>query len=89
MATSGIERVTVLGGGVLGSQIAWHSAFRGKTVTVFDVEAAGIASCQRLTRSLGPFIGTMRPLVTNRSQRQTVGSVTAQILARRLRRRIW
>jgi 3-hydroxybutyryl-CoA dehydrogenase len=54
MTTSGIERVTVLGGGVLGSQIAWHSAFRGKTVTVFDVEAAGIASCQRAHEEFGP-----------------------------------
>ena len=54
MTTSGIERVTVLGGGVLGSQIAWHSAFKGKTVTVFDIEAAGIASCQRAHDEFGP-----------------------------------
>lgn len=32
----GIDRVTVLGAGVLGGQIAWHSAFKGKTVAVYD-----------------------------------------------------
>jgi 3-hydroxybutyryl-CoA dehydrogenase len=31
-----IERVTVLGGGVLGGQIAWHSAFKGKRVVLYD-----------------------------------------------------
>lgn len=33
---SGIDRLTVLGAGVLGGQIAWHSAFKGKTVVVYD-----------------------------------------------------
>ncbi len=36
MATSNIDRLTVLGAGVLGGQIAWHSAFKGKTVVVYD-----------------------------------------------------
>lgn len=36
MANSNIERLTVLGAGVLGGQIAWHSAFKGKTVVVYD-----------------------------------------------------
>src|SRR5262249_46136081 len=36
MAASNIDRVTVLGAGVLGGQIAWHSAFKGKTVVVYD-----------------------------------------------------
>ncbi|MEJ2542206.1 MAG: 3-hydroxyacyl-CoA dehydrogenase [Gemmatimonadota bacterium] len=36
MAGSGLDRVTVLGAGVLGGQIAWHSAYQGKTVAVYD-----------------------------------------------------
>lgn len=33
---SGVDHLTVLGAGVLGGQIAWHSAFKGKTVVVYD-----------------------------------------------------
>jgi len=36
MTSSGLDRLTVLGAGVLGGQIAWHSAFRGKTVVSYD-----------------------------------------------------
>jgi 3-hydroxybutyryl-CoA dehydrogenase len=48
MSKSNINRVTVLGAGVLGGQIAWHSAFKGKTVVVYDpydeaLEKAGVA----------------------------------------------
>ena len=43
---SSIQRVTVLGGGVLGGQIAWHSAFKGKTVIVLDVDDAAIGRCR-------------------------------------------
>lgn len=32
-----LSRVTVLGAGVLGGQIAWHSAFKGKTVVLYDI----------------------------------------------------
>ena len=36
MANSNIDRLTVLGAGVLGGQIGWHSAFKGKTVVIYD-----------------------------------------------------
>lgn len=36
MTSSGLDRLTVLGAGVLGGQIAWHSAFKGKTVVSYD-----------------------------------------------------
>jgi 3-hydroxyacyl-CoA dehydrogenase len=36
MANSNLVRLTVLGAGVLGGQIAWHSSFKGKTVVVYD-----------------------------------------------------
>lgn len=40
--TQQLNRVAVLGGGVLGSQIAWHSAYFGKTVTIYDVFEEGL-----------------------------------------------
>jgi 3-hydroxyacyl-CoA dehydrogenase len=43
---SNLQKLTVLGGGVLGGQIAWHSAFMGKDVVVYDVGAEAIARCQ-------------------------------------------
>jgi 3-hydroxybutyryl-CoA dehydrogenase len=36
MSNSTLDRLTVLGAGVLGGQIAWHSAFKGKTVVLYD-----------------------------------------------------
>jgi len=36
MSRSHLDRLTVLGAGVLGSQIGWHSAFKGKTVVIYD-----------------------------------------------------
>jgi 3-hydroxyacyl-CoA dehydrogenase len=36
MSQSHLDRLTVLGAGVLGGQIGWHSAFKGKTVVLYD-----------------------------------------------------
>jgi len=36
MSRSSLDKVTVLGAGVLGGQIGWHSAFKGKTVVIYD-----------------------------------------------------
>jgi 3-hydroxyacyl-CoA dehydrogenase len=36
MGNSNLDRLTVLGAGVLGGQIAWHSSFKGKTVAIYD-----------------------------------------------------
>ena len=37
MSGSGLNKLTVLGAGVLGGQIAWQSAFCGKSVVVYDL----------------------------------------------------
>ena len=37
MSRSRLDRLTVLGAGVLGGQIGWHSAFKGKTVVIYDL----------------------------------------------------
>ena len=42
---SSLDRVTVLGSGVLGGQISWHSAFKGKTVAVYDIDQEALARC--------------------------------------------
>ncbi len=44
---SKINRVTVLGAGVLGGQIAWHSAFKGKQVTIYEPFEKGIEACKQ------------------------------------------
>lgn len=41
-----LDTLTVLGGGVLGAQIAWHSAFRGKNATVYDAFEKGLENCR-------------------------------------------
>ena len=39
---SGLQRVTVLGTGVLGAQIAFQCAFHGKSVTAYNIDAAAL-----------------------------------------------
>src|SRR5829696_389125 len=43
---SGLNTVTLLGAGVLGGQIAWHSAFKDKTVAVYDIAGDAIERCR-------------------------------------------
>ncbi|WP_321882899.1 3-hydroxyacyl-CoA dehydrogenase [Burkholderia cepacia] len=43
---SNIKNVTVLGSGVLGGQIAWHTAFKGKNVVVYDIAADALERCK-------------------------------------------
>jgi 3-hydroxyacyl-CoA dehydrogenase len=46
MTASKLDNLTVVGAGVLGGQIAWHSAFKGKTVVVYDVSEDALAGCR-------------------------------------------
>lgn len=46
MAASGLEKLTVAGSGVLGGQIAWQSAFKGKIVSVYDLNEEGLDNCR-------------------------------------------
>jgi 3-hydroxyacyl-CoA dehydrogenase len=43
---SNLQKVTVLGGGVLGGQIAWHSAFKDKDVVVYDISDDALDRCR-------------------------------------------
>ena len=46
MTTSGLKNLTVVGAGVLGGQIAWQSAFKGKAVVVYDLNEQGLDNCR-------------------------------------------
>jgi len=43
---SSLNHITLLGCGVLGGQIAWHSAFKGKTVVVYDIAEDALQRCR-------------------------------------------
>ena len=43
---STVKNLTVLGSGVLGSQIAWHSAYKCKNVVVYDISAEALERCR-------------------------------------------
>ena len=47
-----IEQVTVAGGGVLGSQIAYQCAFKGKNVTVYDIGDEAVAAAKERVEAL-------------------------------------
>lgn len=44
--THKLNNLTVLGAGVLGGQIAWHSAFKGKNVVVYDLFDDALQRCR-------------------------------------------
>jgi 3-hydroxybutyryl-CoA dehydrogenase len=46
MSESHLENITLLGAGVLGGQIAWHSAFKGKSVVVYDLHEEALVNCR-------------------------------------------
>lgn len=46
MPNQQLSGLTVLGAGVLGGQIAWHSAFKGKQVVVYDLYQKGLDQCR-------------------------------------------
>ena len=47
-----IHNVTVAGGGVLGSQIAYQSAFKGKKVTIYDINDQAVAAAEERVKNL-------------------------------------
>lgn len=49
-----IQHVTVAGGGVLGSQIAFQTAFKGYNVTLYDINEKAVKHAQLLISQLQP-----------------------------------
>ena len=46
MTASNLNNLTVVGAGVLGGQIGWQSAFKGKNVVIYDVTEQGLSNCR-------------------------------------------
>lgn len=46
MTDTQLTKLTVIGAGILGGQIEWHSAFRGKNVIVYDLYEEGLEKCR-------------------------------------------
>ena len=44
--SSGLKNLSMIGAGVLGGQIAWQSAFKGKQVVVYDINQEGLERCK-------------------------------------------
>lgn len=55
-----INNVTIAGGGVLGSQIAWQTAFMGFNVTVYDAFENGLENCRQLHKKYADLFITSR-----------------------------
>ena len=45
MSDQSLNAMSVLGSGVLGGQIAWQSAYKGKTVVVYDISQDALEQC--------------------------------------------
>lgn len=56
-----IEKITVLGGGVLGSQIAFQAAHAGLPVVVHDLDDAAVEAAGRRLDALVPVYATQAP----------------------------
>jgi 3-hydroxyacyl-CoA dehydrogenase len=50
---SSLTKIAVLGSGLLGGQIAWHSAFKGKKVVVYDIAQESIDRCRAAHEQYG------------------------------------
>lgn len=49
-----IKTVTIAGGGVLGSQIAYQTAFKGLTVTLYDINDQALSTAKQHVAALAP-----------------------------------
>ncbi len=80
---STVNHVAVLGSGVLGGQIAWHSAFKGKHVAVYDISDEALARCRAAQEQyaaiyLTPEVGASEAEVEATRQRLTFTTDLAQ-----------
>lgn len=70
-----LNNLTVIGAGVLGGQIAWHSAFRGKNVSVYDLYEEGLERC-RTAHQTYAHIYTQDLDATEKDVQETQGRLT-------------
>ena len=71
-----IRHVTVLGSGVLGSQIAFQSAFHGFAVTVYDISAEILEKAQQRLSGLAGVYAAEAPGGTDAKAAQALANIT-------------
>lgn len=71
-----IRHVTVLGSGVLGSQIAFQSAFHGFTVTVYDISSEILEQAQQRLSDLAGVYAAEAPGGTDAKAAQALANIT-------------
>ena len=74
--TNSIERVTVLGTGVLGSQIAFQSAFKGFTVTAYDINDEVLEAAKARFEKLAETYANEVPDARDGKAREALGRLT-------------
>lgn len=81
-----VNHLTVLGSGVLGGQIAWHSAFRGKTVAVYDISEDALERCRAAQAHYAAIylaeLGASEADIEATRQRLSFGTDMAQAVAK-------
>jgi 3-hydroxybutyryl-CoA dehydrogenase len=66
--TMKIKNVTIAGAGVLGSQIAWQTAFHGFHVTVYDLFEKGLETCKKSHQQYAELFKNKRNATENEIQ---------------------
>ncbi|MFI1917373.1 3-hydroxyacyl-CoA dehydrogenase [Nocardia sp. NPDC020380] len=74
--TIDIRKVTVLGTGVLGSQIAFQTAFSGFTVTAYDIDDKALAAAKERLGKLAAVYATQVPGGGDGKAEQTAAGIT-------------
>ena len=61
-----IKNVTIAGGGTLGSQIAWQTAFMGFNVIVYDAFEKGLETSKSFHKQFAELFETTRGVIHGR-----------------------
>ncbi len=73
-----IKNVTVIGAGVLGSQIAWQSAFHGFNVTIYDIDSKALDAAMEKHKGYAAWFKARRG-ATGEEVQNTFGRLTYTI----------
>lgn len=70
-----IKKVTIAGGGTLGSQVAWQTAFHGFEVRVYDAFEKGLEACKKFHQGYAKLF-IARHFGTEEDAQQALGRIT-------------
>ncbi len=80
-----MKKLTVLGAGVLGTQIAWQAAFHGIEVTVYDIDANALKKAQKKHSELAGYFRDARGASEEDARRALSGLLYKNDLAEAVR----